>query len=191
MASPGLSRGWRPIAVWQLLAVAAFGVLVIVLGNSGDYWIPILDSVNLVFHEAGHPIFGLLDGRLGVYGGTLGQLLLPLLLAVSFRRRREAVSTSLATIWLFQNFFNVARYMGDARSRVLPLIGGDHDWTEIFSRWQVLHLDTRIAGLVSLLGFLGVLLAWGALAWIWWLQKAEERCIGSRAGSTGKPSGKS
>ena len=50
-------------------------------------------------------------------------------------------------VWLGENLFNVARYMADARAQELPLVGnGDHDWTEIFSRWNVLPLDERIAG---------------------------------------------
>lgn len=62
--------------------------------------------------------------------------------------------------------------MADARAQVLPLVGsGEHDWTEIFSRWGVLGRDTGIAGFVTLLGWLGVLIAWGWLARRWWLDR--------------------
>jgi hypothetical protein len=55
---------------------------------------------------------------------------------------------------------NVAQYIKDARRQVLPLVGGgDHDWTEIFSRWGVLQADVRIGTLTSLLGL--CLVAWG------------------------------
>lgn len=164
----GQGSAWQPLAGWQVIAVVVFGVLILYLGNTGERWIPVLDSANLAFHEAGHPLFWLLNSRLGVYGGTLGQLALPLLVAASFWRRGDAFATSFALLWLFQNFFNIARYMADARAQMLPLVGGDHDWTEIFTRWQVLHLDTRLAALVSLLGWAGVLLVCGALARIWW-----------------------
>lgn len=159
---------WQPLAGWQMIAVVVFGMLVLYLGNTGERWIPVLDAANLAFHEAGHPLFWLLNSRLGVYGGTLAQLALPLIVAASFWRRREPFATSFALLWLFQNFFNIARYMADARAQRLPLVGGDHDWTEIFTRWQVLHLDTRIAGLVSLLGWAGVLVVCCALARFWW-----------------------
>jgi len=47
--------------------------------------------------------------------------------------------------------------MADARAQVLPLVGGgEHDWTAIFARWGVLSYDTRIAGLVSAIGWLGL-----------------------------------
>ena len=168
-ASPG--TGWQAVAGWQVIALGAFAVLILFFGNTGERWFPLLDSANLVFHEAGHPILGLFSHRLGVYGGTLGQLVFPLVVAASFLRRRDAVSTSFSLLWLCQNFFNIARYMADARVQLLPLVGGgDHDWTEIFSRWHLLHLDTGIAALIRCLGFCGVLAACLALAWLCWQQ---------------------
>ena len=58
-----------------ILMTAAVGLLLACHAFWG--WVPILDSANLAFHEAGHPIFGLFSSRLMVYGGTLMQLLLP------------------------------------------------------------------------------------------------------------------
>jgi hypothetical protein len=52
---------------------------------------------------------------------------------------------------------NVGRYMKDARAQQLPLVGSDHDWTEIFSRWGVLTSDVRIGNTVRLLGLCIVL----------------------------------
>jgi hypothetical protein len=59
----------------SLLLTLLAGFLLI--GHALWGWIPILDSANLAFHEAGHPLFGLLSARLSVYGGTLMQLLIP------------------------------------------------------------------------------------------------------------------
>ena len=147
------------------LGVAAFALLIVFARlKSGEDWVPILDSANLVIHEAGHPIVGLLGARLTVYGGTLFQLLFPALVAFHFHRRGEAVGLAFGLVWLGENLLNVARYMADARSQLLPLVGGgEHDWTEIFSRWGVLESDTRIAGFTA---FLGWSLMLGALAWL-------------------------
>lgn len=118
-------------------------------------WVPILDSANLAFHEAGHPLFGLLSARLSVYGGTLMQLLIPAACAWEFYRREHLWGFSLCLLWIAENLLNIARYMADARAHQLPLVGGldpedFHDWTEIFSRWGMLRHDTALAWLVRI-----------------------------------------
>ena len=147
-----------------LVGIAA-GLGLLALATLGDRWVPIVDHANLVFHEAGHLILGLLSGRLAVYGGTLGQLVFPVLALFAFRRRREPLAAALAAYWLCQNVLNIATYLGDARTLALPLIGGAHDWQEILSRWGVLAWDTRLAALLRFCAWCGGLAtsAWLAL----------------------------
>ncbi|MBL8253390.1 MAG: hypothetical protein JNJ76_07310 [Candidatus Competibacter sp.] len=135
-----------------LLTVAAGGVLAC---HALWGWVPILDSANLVFHEAGHPVFGMLSARLSVYGGTLMQLLMPAACAWEFYRREQRWGFYLCLLWVAENLLNIARYMADARAHLLPLVGGIdpedfHDWTEIFNRWGALRHDTALASLVRI-----------------------------------------
>ena len=126
-------------------------------------WVPILDSANLAFHEAGHPIFGILSSRLMVYGGTLMQLLIPAACAWECYRNEQPYGYYVCLVWVGENLLNVARYMADARAHQLPLVGGldpedFHDWTEILSRWGLLNYDTALAFLVRVGALL--LMAW-------------------------------
>ena len=63
--------------------------------------------------------------------------------------------------------------MADARAMVLPLVtAGDsdyieHDWHTIFSSLGMLQYDTKIAAVVSFLGWLGM------LATVFWLRCRE------------------
>lgn len=149
-----------------ILLTAAAGLLLLCHALWG--WVPILDSANLAFHEAGHPIFGLLIHRLGVYGGTLMQLLIPAACAWECYRREQRYGYYACLIWIAENLLNIARYMADARAHQLPLVGGldpeeFHDWTEILNRWGLLNQDTALAFLVRL----------GAVAlMIWTLRQA-------------------
>jgi len=156
---------WEPVT--PLHAGLVDGALVFIAwlrGSSADGWVRILDDANLVFHEAGHPLFGLLGPTAQLYGGTWGQLVFPAVTSVQFWRQKKPAAFALCLAWLFENFLNISRYMGDARAQVLPLVGGgEHDWTEIFTRWGVLPYDTRIAGFVSFLGWIGF---WGCGLWI-------------------------
>ncbi len=160
-----------------MLVSVAVAIVGIAFGTSG--WVPILDSANLAFHEAGHLIFGLLGETLGLYGGTLGQLVFPTIAVVAFWRRDEIAGMALGWIWLFENGLNISRYMADARAQALPLVGGgEHDWFNILSRWHALHADTMIARLVAVLCWAGILGVW-AWAFRRWTQR--ERTFNRRA----------
>src|SRR5450432_2617404 len=142
---------WRPVTLRQLagfgLGMTVFSALVF-LSEPG--FVFLIDHANLLFHEAGHPIVGLFSDRLETYGGTIGQLTFPVILAISFWCKGQALSFAGALIWFFENWLNIARYMADARALQLPLVGGgDHDWNTIFTRWNILQYDTRIAEIVK------------------------------------------
>jgi len=144
----------------MVAASGGFGLLFILLMTDVDGFLFVVDHANLVFHEAGHVIFGIL-------GGTLGQLAIPLIVGATFWKQRDAVSTAIAGVWFFQNFLNIARYMADARAQLLPLVGGgDHDWTNIFSRWGALASDTAIANVVAAGGWIGMTFVWGWLGFM-------------------------
>jgi hypothetical protein len=157
--------GWAEVSAPAFWTVSAFALPC--LGFhwfGGEGWIPVLDSANLALHEAGHPLVGLVSARASVYGGTLMQLAFPLAAAWHFRRARQAAGFAAAVIWLGENLFNIARYMADARAQMLPLVGGDHDWTEILGRWGALRRDTFLAGLVRIAASALIL---GAGFWLW------------------------
>ena len=149
------------------VGVGAFFIAVVALYFGGEPgWTGWFDDANLVFHEAGHPIYGIFGETLALYGGVLGQLTIPLIVVISFGIRREAAGAAIGGIWFFQNFLNIARYMADARIQELPLAGGgEHDFFNIFTRWDVLDADVVIADRVRLLGWCGMV---GVAAWFGW-----------------------
>ena len=141
-----------------LALLAGFLLLSLAVIFDADGFIFIIDHANLIFHEAGHPIFGILGPTWGLYGGTLGQLLIPVIAGIAFLRQGALASVAVSMLWFFENFFNIARYMADARAHLLPLVGGgEHDWTNIFSRWGVLSHDVIIANFVRFLGWAGLI----------------------------------
>ncbi|HNR70027.1 MAG TPA: hypothetical protein PLV05_07355 [Verrucomicrobiota bacterium] len=163
-------REWEPITGAKLAGFGfGFGLFLLLVLRSEPGFVFLLDHANLLFHEAGHPLVGLFSSRLEPYGGTLGQLVFPCALAVSFWRRGHPLAVAGAAIWFFENWLNIARYMADARRLELPLVGGgEHDWNTIFSRWQVLQYDTHIAAVVRLAGWIGIAAVCAWVAWRAW-----------------------
>ena len=176
---PGLLAEWlrevreeplAPVGTPALVAgLAALGLVMGVEAAGEEHWVPILDSLNLVFHEAGHPIFGIFGETIGFLGGTLMQLLVPLLVLAAAWGKRQALGIGLAGAWFFQNFLNIARYMADARAQELPLVGGgEHDWATLFGQWGLLSRDTAIARSMALAGWSGMVLCAAWVIWRWY-----------------------
>jgi hypothetical protein len=161
---------WQPVSRSGLLGFGAgFGVFLLLVCWSEPGFIFLLDHANLLFHEAGHPIVGLFSSRLEPYGGTIGQLVFPCALAVSFWRKGQPFGVAGAGIWFFENWLNIARYMADARALQLPLVGGgDHDWNTILNRWNILQFDTRIAATLKVLAWTGMAVVCLWFAWRAW-----------------------
>lgn len=131
-----------------------------------------MHRVNLVFHEAGHMIFMPVGQFMHILGGTLGQLLMPLVvMAALVIKNRDNFGGSIGLWWLGQSLMDCAPYINDARDLRLMLLGGGtgedrpgmHDWENILTSLNLLQQDRRIAWIVDALGSLTVMaaLAWG------------------------------
>lgn len=137
-------------------------------------------SVNLVFHEAGHVIFRFFGEFIHILGGTLMQLIVPMVFAVYFTFwRKQPISSSVMLWWFGISLMDVAPYVDDARRLVLPLLGGGtgkenpgHDWNNLLRMTGCLELDHVIAWLFYLLGVAMIIVA---IAWAGYILKEEYR----------------
>jgi hypothetical protein len=169
---PGLAEPTEPPSGWAVLAVPAFALLSLWCHFvANQFGIPVLYSALFAVHEAGHVVIGLFSQVAGVYGGTLFQLLFPLLFIHHAARRGQLTAVAASGVWLGESLLNMAAYMADARARLLPLVGftdePGHDWEIIFSRWGVLQHDLLIANLARGLALLVMALAVGWLLLRW------------------------
>lgn len=143
--------------------LAVYGV--VILRNPGRY--RLLDGVSLAMHEAGHLFFAPFGEFVGYLGGTLMQLLLPAAFVAYFLHQKDRHAASVALWWVAQNLANISVYARDARSRLLPLVGGgDHDWNYLLGRLDLLDQDQVVgraihflAGLAFATSVLGGVLA--------------------------------
>jgi len=113
--------------------------------------------VNLPFHEAGHIVFRPFGEFITSLGGSLGQILMPLIcLSVLLIKTRDTFGASIAMWWLGESFIDMAPYINDARALQLPLLGGNtgasapygfHDWQFILNESGLLERDHLIASL--------------------------------------------
>jgi hypothetical protein len=158
-----LDRPWQPVSRPALAAWLAFylGFMAYAFNAHGGFLF--IDSANLVVHEGGHNLFAWFGPTLCLWGGTLLQWLVPFLLAAYFFTERQTSGFVFCLFFFFENWLYTASYMADARAQELPLVTtGDpdfveHDFFKIFSSLGVLNYDTRIAMIVRLLGWCGMI----------------------------------
>ncbi len=136
---------------------------------------PLINTVNLIFHEAGHTIFGLFGMFIKIAAGSGLQILLPLLISIYFFVNQQKVSGSIVLMWVGQNFLDVSRYAGDAILMQLDLLGGDsviHDWNYLLSTTNLLRYAPYIASDMFVFGIL--LIALGTILGIYFSIKKQE-----------------
>ncbi len=130
-----------------------------------------IDNANLVVHEGGHLLFSYLGQTLCLWGGTILQWAVPLLLAAYFFAQRQTTAFAFSLFFFFENWLYTATYMADARALAFPLVStGDsdvieHDWNTIFTSLGLLQYDTTIARVVRFGGWCGMI---GTVAWLIW-----------------------
>ena len=164
-----LDEPWTPVSRPALVAWLVFYVAFLAYAFSAHGAFFFIDNANLVVHEGGHNLFGWFGPTLNLWGGTLLQWLVPFLLAAYFFTQRQTAGFVFCLFFFFENWLYTATYMADARAQALPLVTtGDsdfveHDFYAIFTSLGVLDYDTKIAAVVRLLGWCGMIAVVGWL----------------------------
>jgi len=155
------------------LVIFIWGWTFILTPMASDYFAQtFLHNVNLAFHEAGHVFFGLFGEFIGILGGTLAQILMPLVCLGAFLFHRNPFAASAALWWTAESFMDIAPYINDARALSIPLVGGNigldnpdmHDWHHLLRDLGMLKYDHTLALLSNRVGVLLMIVsfAWGA-----------------------------
>src|SRR6185436_11597293 len=120
-----------------LLALLILGLLVLARGltPAAGGLLAFVHLVDLVFHEAGHVIFGIFGRFLGILGGSLNQVLIPAICTGYFVWHRQPAAAAVMLFWVGESVTDVAIYVADGRDMALPLLaeGLIHDWNWILS----------------------------------------------------------
>ena len=139
----------------------------------------------ILFHEAGHVLFMPFGEFMTVLGGSLFQVLMPLIAgATMLLQQRDAFAAGLGVWWAGASLVDLSSYIHDAADPVLPLIGGGtgadrfHDWIFLLDSFGVTARAPIYGARVHTLGILVMIagLAWAAaVLWRQYRRNAEAR----------------
>ncbi|HQR03817.1 MAG: zinc ribbon domain-containing protein [Proteobacteria bacterium] len=168
-----VSRGFLigRLLIWIFIALWALRL------GSLDYRTDALSEsfmhlILLPIHEAGHVFFIPLGQFMTVLGGSLFQVLLPLICgAVMLLRQQDRFAAGLGLWWAGASLVDLSAYIYDAADPVLPLIGGGtgadsfHDWIFLLDHFGTVARSPVYAGRVHVFGILMMVfgLTWAAL----------------------------
>jgi hypothetical protein len=132
-----------------------------------------LHLINLPFHEVGHVLFIPFGRFMTILGGTLGQIVMPLIcLGTLLLKTRDPFGAAVALWWMAESMMDIAPYINDARAMDLMLLGGvtgketdGHDWNNILTILDLLEWDHRLAHFTYSVGILLMLSSflWGGI----------------------------
>ncbi|MBN2367004.1 MAG: hypothetical protein JXL67_12615 [Calditrichaeota bacterium] len=133
--------GTRPFKKW-ITSVILFPFAIYFIFTRGDYCL--IDNANLIIHEAGHFFFSFFGTFIYAAGGTLMQIIFPLIIAFYFLLNGYRTGVQIFIFWLGQNFINISVYAADAQVQRLQLLGnGKHDWNYMLNKINLLaHAET-------------------------------------------------
>jgi hypothetical protein len=166
---------------WVKVAMVIVATVWVVYVAADNPYGNLLAPVNFLVHEAGHKIFMFFGTFLSQAGGTIAQLVMPLLFVLDFWRRSHHFSAAIALYWLGVSLWDASLYCADAQKMEMPLwftkmnaqeefeeLGyTTHDWINMLTTLHLMRMAPFLAFLLNMAGH--VTIAFGC---IWALQNA-------------------
>ena len=115
--------------------------------------------IYLPIHEAGHVFFRIFGEFMGIAGGSLFQVIVPVVFFGYFIYHRKPFSASIVLFWVGLSVLDVYVYANDAVVMQLPLLsgltgaeGGFHDWNYLLTETGLLGSTNLIAKMLRFTG---------------------------------------
>jgi hypothetical protein len=123
--------------------------------NQVSFVIWTIDMIDLFIHETGHLIFSIFGRFIGFLGGSLFQVIIPVVAVIVFGRS-SLKSIPFTFYWTGQSMINVSIYIGDAPYQHLKLIsrGAIHDWRWILNHVGMMDYAGDLAFIINTMGLL-------------------------------------
>ena len=146
--------------------------------RAGEIGTSFMHNILLPIHEAGHILFTPFGTFMGILGGSLFQLLLPLGISIAFIWiNKDNFGAAIAMWWGCTSLLDLAPYIYDARHPRLILLGGHtgddgpHDWVYLLTVLGHLQNSQRWGTFVHALGGILMLVALSWALTVLWRQR--------------------
>lgn len=125
-----------------------------------------LDNVDLPIHETGHLLFRPLGEFMMIAGGSLFQIIFPLVFVGYFIWQKSYYSAAIVTLWAGQSILNVWVYAADAVVMQLVLTSGFtgtegsfHDWNYMLAETGLISSAKGVAKAIRFVGTITIIVS--------------------------------
>lgn len=147
---------WLYVPLWIFFVYLYIQILFFNAENSQNIMLSGLYFIAFGVHEASHLVFFFLPSIITAAAGSIGEISFTFLLVAAALKARSYFAAIFGCLWVMLAMNSAGRYMADARSQQIPLIGPsetvNHDWNYVFSQLDWLDLDILIGSTVRGIG---------------------------------------
>lgn len=125
-----------------------------------------LDNVDLPIHETGHLLFRVPGEFMMIAGGSLFQVIFPVVFVGYFLWQKSYYSAAIVLLWVGQSILNVWVYASDAVVMQLVLTSGFtgtegsfHDWNYLLNATGLINSTKAVAGVIRFIGTVTIIAA--------------------------------
>jgi hypothetical protein len=167
----------------QIVGRAAIWIFLLVWGirianmdyRDGEVFQSFMHNILLPIHEAGHILFIPFGEFMAILGGSLFQVLFPLIIAGALLwTNRDAFGCAVGLWWASVSLIDLSPYIYDAKVPQLMLLGGHtgedgpHDWIYLLGKFGKVQRSQSYGAWAHHLGVIFMLLSLAAAAWALW-----------------------
>lgn len=161
---------WLYIGLWIFFAYLFVQILFFTVENPPNLLLGIMYFIEFGVHEASHLFAVFLPHIMTAAAGSIGEVTFTILIVIAALKGKAYFAAIFASLWVMLAMNSAGRYMADARSQLMPLVGFSnqptHDWHFVFSELGWLPADTIIGNTVRGIGDLVGVVALGFGLWL-------------------------
>lgn len=126
----------------------------------------ITHAIILPIHESGHLIFAAFGEMMHAAGGSIFQILFPLIFVGYFLKKGQRFAATVPLWFAGVSAIDIVGYIKDAPIGEMELIGGEHDWSYLLGETRWMHASAKIGD--GVLHFGGLCLLAAFLLGLYW-----------------------
>lgn len=150
------TKVWLYVPLWIFYVYLYSQIISFSVETNQNLFVAGLYLIEFGVHEVSHIMTIFLPPVFTALAGSVGEIFFTLLVIFAALRQRSYFAAIFGVLWCMLAMNSVGRYIADARSQLLPLVGpGEtvtHDWHFILGQWGMLSADTAIGMTVRVFG---------------------------------------